>query len=155
VKPGELREEIAIELELMEATVRELLALQRDAAERELTVRDKTAAAAFLAQFYNGVENVFKRISRFYAVPLPTGDTWHVDLFKRFCVPPQEPLPVLLDDLLASDLAPFRKFRHVVHHGYGFQLEWNHMAEGIASVEDVFLRFRSKLFDYLRTLESR
>lgn len=155
MKPAELREEIAIELELMEATVRELLALQRDAAERELTVRDKTAAAAFLAQFYNGVENIFKRISRFYAVPLPTGDTWHVDLFKRFCLPPQEPLPVLLDDLLASDLAPFRKFRHVVHHGYGFQLEWSQMAEGIASVEDVFLRFKSKLFDYLRTLGSQ
>ena len=155
MKPAELREEIAIELELMEATVRELLALQRDAAERELTVRDRTAAAAFLAQFYNGIENVFKRISRFYAVPLPTGDTWHVDLFKRFCFPPQEPLPVLLDDLLASDLAPFRKFRHVVHHGYVFQLEWNHMAEGIASLEDVFLRFKSRLFDYLRTLESR
>jgi hypothetical protein len=31
-------EEIAIELELMGATVQELLALQRDAAERELTI---------------------------------------------------------------------------------------------------------------------
>ena len=75
--------EIAIELELMDATVQELLALQRDAAERVLTVREKTAAAAFLAQFYNGVENIFKRISRFHGVPLPTGATWHVDLFKE------------------------------------------------------------------------
>jgi len=155
MRPEELREEIAVELELMDATVQELLALQRDAAERELTVREKTAAAAFLAQFYNGVENIFKRISRFHAVPLPTGDTWHVDLFKRFCFPPQEPLPALLDDPLASDLAPFRKFRHVVYHGYGFQLEWNRMAEGIASVEDVFSRFKSRLVDYLRTLESQ
>jgi len=154
MRPEELREEIAIELELMDATIQELLALQRDAAERELTIREKTAAAAFLAQFYNGAENIFKRISRFHAVPLPTGATWHVDLFKRFCFPPQEPLPTLLDDSLASALAPFRKFRHVVHHGYGFQLEWNRMAEGIASVEDVFLRFKSRIFDYLRTLES-
>ena len=86
---------------------------------------------------------------------MPTGATWHVDLFKRFCSPPQEPpLPALLDDSLASALAPFRKFRHVVHHGYGFQLEWNRMAEGIAGVEDVFLRFKSRLLDYLQTLES-
>jgi hypothetical protein len=39
------------------------------------TVREQTAAAAFLAQFYNGIENILKRISIFYEVPLPTGDT--------------------------------------------------------------------------------
>ena len=152
MKPEELREEIAIELELMEATVRELSALQHDLAGREPTVREKTAAAAFLAQFYNGVENILKRISRFHAVPLPTGDTWHVDLFKRFYMPPYEPLPALFDEPLASALAPFRKFRHVVYHGYGFELDWSRMREGIERVESVFTQFRSVLSDYLQTL---
>jgi hypothetical protein len=46
VKPDELREEIAVELEALEATVNELLALQRDVAHREPTIREKTAAAA-------------------------------------------------------------------------------------------------------------
>jgi len=152
MKPGELREEIAIELELMEATVQELLALQRDLAGREPTVREKTAAAAFLAQFYNGVENILKRISRFHAVPLPTGDTWHVDLFKRFCVPPYESLPALFKEPLASALAPFRRFRHVVYHGYSFELDWGRMCEGVESVESVFAQFKSVLSDYLQTL---
>lgn len=152
MKPEELREEIAIELELMEATVRELSALQHDLTGREPTVREKTAAAAFLAQFYNGVENILKRISRFHAMPLPTGDTWHVDLFRRFCMPPYEPLPALFDEPLASALAPFRKFRHVVHHGYGFELDWNRMREGIERVEPVFTQFKLVLSDYLQTL---
>jgi hypothetical protein len=52
VTPAELREEVAIELEALAATVNELLALQADVADREPTVREKTAAAAFLAQFY-------------------------------------------------------------------------------------------------------
>jgi hypothetical protein len=39
--------------------------LQGDVASREPTVREKTAAAAFLAQFYNGVEIILKRISRY------------------------------------------------------------------------------------------
>jgi DNA gyrase/topoisomerase IV subunit B len=52
----ELREEINIELELIESTLRELSALQKDVAMREPTVREKTAAA-FLAQFYGGIEN--------------------------------------------------------------------------------------------------
>jgi len=120
----ELREEISIELELIESILQELSALHKDVAGRKPAVREKTAASAFMAQFYNGVENIFKRISRFNSVPLATGDTWHIDLFKRFCTPSYKPLPVLFDESLALAMAPFRKFRHVVHHGYGFQLEW-------------------------------
>lgn len=82
MKHEELCEEVAIELEALEITVNELLALQRDVADREPTTREKTAAAAFLAQFYSGVENILKRISLYHGVPLPTGETWHVDLFR-------------------------------------------------------------------------
>jgi hypothetical protein len=154
MKPEELKEETSIELELMEATVQELLALQQDVTGREPTVREKTAAAAFMAQFYSGVENILKRISRFHSVPLPTGDTWHVDLFKRFCSPPYEPLPALFDEALESALAPYRRFRHVVHHGYGFQLDWNRMKDGIAGVEEVLSKLRERLSEYLQTMEA-
>jgi len=49
----DLREEISIELENIIKTLEELSALQRDTEGREPTIREKTAAAAFLAQFYN------------------------------------------------------------------------------------------------------
>lgn len=68
MKPIELREEIAVELEAMEMTVDELVALQRDTAHREPTTREKTAAAAFLAQFYNGLENIFEQIKSSYII---------------------------------------------------------------------------------------
>lgn len=84
MRPDELGAEIAIKLEALGATVDELLMLQRDVAHREPTVREKAAAAAFLAQFYNGIENILKRISRYHDVPLPTGEAWHVDLFRRW-----------------------------------------------------------------------
>lgn len=148
----EFREELAIEIELIETTIQELVSLRSDVIERELTVRERTAAAAFMAQFYGGVENILKRISRFHEVLLPTGDAWHIDLFKRFCEPPYEPLPGLLDASLASEMAPFRKFRHVVYHGYGVQLEWERMKDGIGNIESVFRRFKARLFDYLQTL---
>ena len=72
---GELEEEISIELDLIESTVQELLSLRRDLAGREPSVREKTAAADFVAQFYNGIENILKRITRFKSVPLPKGDS--------------------------------------------------------------------------------
>jgi hypothetical protein len=148
----DLREEINIELENIVRTLEELSALQRDTEGREPTIREKTAAAAFLAQFYNGIENILKRISHYHAVPLPAGDTWHIELFKCFCDPPYPPLPSLFDSSLASEMAPYRKFRHVVHHGYGFQLDWARMAEGIDNVGHVYRRFKVKLEGYLDSL---
>lgn len=150
---AELREEIIIELEALGHTVDELMALRRDVAGRDPTVREQTAAAAFLAQFYNGIENILKRISSFYGVALPTGDTWHVALFKRFCSPSFAPLPTLFDERLEARLAPYRRFRHVAFHSYGFQLEWGRMAEGVTNVEDVFEQLNSSLSDYLQTLQ--
>jgi hypothetical protein len=120
----ELREEIAVELEAIESTVNELQSLQRDVADRKPTVREKTAAAAFLAQFYNGVENILKRLSRFHNIAIPSGETWHVELFQLYCSPIKPNLPILLDKAISIALAPYRRFRHVAFHGYGFQLEW-------------------------------
>jgi hypothetical protein len=128
-----------------------LSALQRDIGTREPTTREKTAAAGFLAQFYNGVENILKRLSRYYGVPLPTGETWHLELFQRFCSPPYPGLPLLFDEDLASALAPYRRFRHVVFHSYGFQLDWNRMTEGIANVQTVLAQIQASLSRYLGT----
>jgi len=154
VTAAELREEIGIELELIESVLQELNSLKKDIAGRVPTVREKTAAAGFLAQFYSGIENILKRISAYHAVDLPTGDTWHIDLFKRFCFPPHEPLPILFDETLAAALAPFRKFRHIVYHAYGSQFEWERMREGIETVDDVFTQFNVRLARYLQGLNN-
>jgi hypothetical protein len=108
---------------MMATTVLEAVSLLNDLEVREPSVREITAAGAFLAQFYGGVENILKRLHRYHGISMPTGDSWHTDVFKRFCEPQFPPFPVLFDESLASDLSPFRKFRHVVYHGYGFQLD--------------------------------
>jgi hypothetical protein len=150
----ELREEVGIEFDLIEITVREVLSLHRDIAGKEPTVREKMAAAAFIAQFYGGIENILKRVHRYHEVPIPTGESWHIEIFKRFRNPGYAPLPVFFDEALARDLSPFRKFRHVVYHGYGFQLEWERMREGMEAIESVQTRLRSVITAYLGSLDS-
>lgn len=83
----DLREEISIELESMEKVVNEAILLLNDLSGSKPTIREKTAAAAFLAQFYGGIENILKRIHRYHGISIPTGDSWHTDIFKRFCNP--------------------------------------------------------------------
>jgi hypothetical protein len=152
VTAEELKAEVAIEFDALQQVVNELEALRRDVAGREPTVREKTAAAAFLAQFYSGIENILKRLSRFHGVELPVGENWHLDLFKRFCPSAQPPLPMLFDEALAKQLGPFRRFRHVVHHGYGFQIEWDRMREGLDQVGAILSMFRDRVADHVNGL---
>jgi hypothetical protein len=92
-----------------------------------------------------------KRISYYYDVPLPEGDAWHVELFQRFVLP-HDNLPQLFDNELAAHLAPYRRFRHVVFHSYGFQLDWARMAEGVQGIQSVFAKFEASIATFLQTL---
>lgn len=149
----ELREEIEIEVDAMTEIVTELVYLYNDVAEGTPTLREKTAAGAFLAQFYNGIENILKRICVFHSIPLPTGINWHTELFRSFCDPSQSSLPILFDKNIAERLAPFRKFRHVFFHSYGIHMDWERMRIGIEQVETIFLDFKRIVLSYLQSLE--
>lgn len=111
-----------------------------------------TAAGAFMAQFYSGVENILKRICRFHGVELPKGDAWHLELFEWFCKPAHSSLPTLFDEELAKHVAAYRRFRHVVRHSYGLQLDWSRMEPGISRIEGAFERFRRAVLRYLDSL---
>ncbi|MCK4357556.1 MAG: hypothetical protein KAW92_02200 [Candidatus Cloacimonetes bacterium] len=151
----ELYKEIEIELGNIEQTINELNSLLKDLQERKPTTREITSAGAFLAQFYSGIENILKRICKFHKVMLPKGNLWHVELFKRFQSPSYKSLPTLFDESFASQLAPYRKFRHVFFHGYGFQLDWNRIKQGIEEVGEVFIIFKKKIYHYIEKLQSK
>ena len=154
MKPNELVEQIGIEFDSIQLTVDELNSLYRDIAVREPTVRELAAAGTFLANFYNGIENILKRICRFHDVEIPAGGDWHVELVKSFCDPPRNGLPLLLHAELAEELAPYRQFRHVVHHSYGFRLRWPDMLPGVEGADRLFSEFRSGVVTYVTKLQS-
>ncbi len=149
----DLREEVAYHLDQMQVVVDELAALRRDVGSREPTNREVAAVSSFLMQFYTGVENILKRISKHNDVPLPSGAEWHVALLGRFGTPPAPGLPALFDDVLAEDLDVFRRFRHVARAAYGLELDWKKLTIGLDYVAPVFARFRTAVTEYLDRLE--
>jgi len=155
MKLENLIEEIDIEFESLETVVAELLKLRQDVGDKKPSVRDLTAASAFLAQFYNGVENILKRFYRFLNKPLPKGVDWHIILFRSFCDPPEEKLPLLFSKQLEDRLSSFRKFRHVVHHGYGFKLDWSILKPGIDGINDIFKVFKMVVGKVLSDLKGQ
>jgi hypothetical protein len=126
--------------------------LKRDVQGRAPTVRELAAAGLFLANLYSGVENILKRIARFHQLELPSGADWHIELVKAFGQPLHIGLPVLLPSSLASLLAPYRRFRHVVHHSYGFQLRWDEMLPGIEGAAPMVTHFRNSVDAYIGTV---
>ena len=84
---------------------------------------DRGAVGYLLHNFYNGCENIFRSIARFFENDLGPS-TWHKDLLKRMKMEISGYRPRVIDDELYRLLDDFRAFRHKFRHTYGFELDW-------------------------------
>ena len=103
----------------------EVMGLLSQVSSREPTVVERTAAGAFLAQFYNGIENIMKRFVKNLDGQMPTGDTWHIDLARMFAEPAANGMPVFFSQDRFPEIADYRKCRHAVRNSYGHDLVWS------------------------------
>lgn len=152
MQPSELREQVDLELDRLDRVVVELQKLLEDVRGNTPSTRERVAAGAFLADFYMAVERILERISRYHGLEIDRSERWHTELFQRFCSPAESPIPVLFPDHLAVEMRPYRRFRHVVHHGYGFDLDWDRMEEGIRRAPEVRDLFSEQVRRYLDEL---
>ena len=148
----QLIDDVRGELGQMDIVVEELEAIADDVGDGPATLRERAAASAFLASVYMGVENVLKRIARYHEIDLPRSERWHVELFERFCRPATGSLPVLFKGELIPKMDAYRRFRHVIHHGYERDLDYDRMRPGIQGARQTFERFRDEVESYLESL---
>lgn len=138
-------EPIRIEVETIENILNEINGIIREYSDSEPDIRIKAALASFIAQFYNGVENIMKRIMKINGRTLPKGENWHAELFNQFIESDDPNTPVLFrgpDVLIYKKL---RKFRHIVYHGYSFRLEYELMKSNVMGLQDSFKSFVQNL----------
>ena len=122
--------------ELLRADIREELAKIRDLVrdfrsvegklalpEDEVPFYDRAAIGYYLHSFYNGCENVFRTVARFFENDLGP-QTWHSDLLKRMKLDIPGYRPAVIDETLYRLLDDFRGFRHKFRHSYSFELDW-------------------------------
>jgi hypothetical protein len=89
----------------------------------EVPFYDRAALGYYLHSFYNGCENIFRAVARFFENDLDA-DGWHRDLLKRMKLELPGYRPALIDEELYALLNDFRGFRHVFRHSYTFELDW-------------------------------
>lgn len=149
----ELKTSVSIEFENIDKIISEIKNVFDKIGNDTPDIIQITALSAFASQFYTGVENILKRISNYYNIPLPTTNDWHIVLFKRFCNPPYNNLPMLFNDSVVTEMNSIRKFRHYFFHGYSFRIEWDWLKQGLENIENLHSDFKSSVNSYLKELK--
>lgn len=80
--------------------------------------------AITLHDFYNGAENIFKRVATELNGGLPAGRGWHVQLLRDMAMELPGLHPAVIRRETAALLKEYLDFRRVVRHTYGFDLRW-------------------------------
>lgn len=90
-----------------------------------------------LADVYNGIENIFKRIAREVDRHLPIGDSWHKDLLTQMTEQRPERPSVISEDIFPR-LDDLLKFRHAFNNIYAEELVYEKTEPRAKSIDELF-----------------
>ncbi len=96
--------------------------------------------SSFLADFYMGVERIFKIIAVELNGGTPKGEDWRKRLLLDMSINIGGRPPIISKGLYSS-LLKFLGFRHVVRQAYGFELDEKKLEELFAIFEPVLEKF--------------
>ena len=99
--------------------------------------------AAFIHNFYNGVENILKQILKYKNVPIPNSPSWHKDLVSIASS------NNILSEKTFLSLQNFISFRHFFIHGYAVKLDPEQLVPLVESAESTFKDFNKEILSYI------
>jgi hypothetical protein len=112
------------------------------------TAIEKAALAGMLHSFYNGVENIFKAISRTFDPPFLKNENWHMNLLQAMASENSKRSAVISEPLRGR-LEGYLAFRHVFRSIYGFDLKWEKMKNLVTECRETFGNFVSEITTFL------
>ena len=104
------------------------------------------AIATFLHNFYNGIENVIKRIFAFKKMDQKDTPTWHKDMLKKSL-----DAEIISDDLYRI-LSNYLSFRHFFVHSYSLSLRWEELNPLTDNVEHTFDQVKASVYEFINHL---
>ena len=142
-----LRKQIAVELDQLNRLFELHQPLLDQCAEVAPTPIEISALGAMVHSFYNGVENVFKRIALELDGEVPDSGTWHRDLLDAMArATPRR--PAVISQSVQERLKPYLNFRHVFRSAYSFLLEWERMAPLVLECRQTFEALKADLLAF-------
>lgn len=114
----------------------------------DITDVKKAALAAYLMNFYNGVENIMKRCAKEYYKRTSKGADWHKELLRKSCAGNGGKRP-LFSEKIVDRLYDYLTFRHLFIHGYGFKLKWEEMKSLVEDIDELWQEVKKELADFI------
>jgi hypothetical protein len=149
-----LKADIQEELAKIETIMEEFapLKINLERTDEEVGNYDKIVVGYLLHSFYNGCENIFLSVARFFENQVDAGG-WHKDLLRRMKLEIPEYRPRLISDKLYAQLDDFRGFRHRFRHSYGFELDWEREKVVAKRLEPAFMLLKEDVTAFLEKLD--
>ncbi len=107
-----------------------------------------------LHSFYNGVENLFKRIAVACDGSTPGGPSAHRDLLDAMARSGAS-RPRVITDAMRDVLERYLDFRHMFRHAYTFDLRWDKMADAVFGCEETLRQLESELAVFCDAMEGK
>ena len=134
----QLNEYFEAEFENITATLKELSKIVKPN-KSDYSTAELAAIATFLHNFYNGIENILKRVLLSKEKEIKKTATWHKDLLKT-----SSDLSIINKEL-SEKLANYLSFRHFFVHGYSFTLEWGALKPLVSNIKKTLKDFRVEI----------
>lgn len=147
----ELKEDIIDEEKAIEETLDRLFKVRSQFNSQRKDLSTEPAMGTYLMNFYNGIENILKRISKDYYHAMPKGESWHKELLILAVNPPEGRIAIFNQGIVEK-LHPYRSFRHRFVSGYGFQLKGEKMLELIDNVEALWHDVKKAISEFWKRL---
>ncbi len=133
------------EFENIEAVLAELkIVVKKD--KSNYSTAELAAIATFLHNFYNGIENIIKRIFVFKKIEQKDTSTWHKNMLRN-----ARDIEIIPDDLYTI-LSNYLSFRHFFVHSYSFSLKWKELNPLAGNVEHTFEKVKTSVYSYIDQL---
>ena len=145
-----LRKEVALERQQLRRLLETYRPLLRKCTDSQPNEIELFALAAMLHSFYNGIENIFKRVAQELDAGPPEGEFWHRDLLDAMMVLGKG-RPAVLSGELGERLEDYLQFRHLFRHSYVFDLRWERLKPLVLGCEETLRLFEEQLDGFLRS----
>jgi hypothetical protein len=143
-----LRKQVAVERQQLHRLLETYRTLLEKCAASPPSDTELTALAAMLHSFYNGIENIFKRVAEELDGQLLPSEFWHRQLLDSMNRPGKVRSAVISASLVER-LDAYLDFRHFFRHSYTFDLRWDRMKSLVLGCAETLRLLEGELDHFL------
>jgi len=103
----------------------------------------------YLSDYYEGMENIAKRIAKEVDGHISTGDEWHKDLIDQVSRELPGKRPAVFSEQTYELLDELRRFHHVFRAKYGFRLNPDKLYRNVSLLKELHQLMKKDINNFL------